>query len=104
LHQFKKAAVVVSNGQIQEGGRFAALVPNCPNETHNLLMPVAPIQKGDRFAAADVSSRQIREGGRFAAVVVPNCPNETHTLLMPVTKFKKSSAGRCSQSFRLPNS
>ena len=61
---------------IQEGGRFAVVVPKCPKETHYLLMPVAPIQEGGRFAAVGVSSCLIQEGGRFAAVV-PNSLKET---------------------------
>jgi len=62
---------------IQEGGRFAVVVPKCPIETHYLLMPVAPIQEGGRFAAVGDSSCLIQEGGRFFAAVVPNSLKET---------------------------
>ena len=62
---------------IQEGGRFAVVVPNCQKiETHYLLMPVASIQECGRFAAVGDSSCLIQEGGRFAAVV-PNSLKET---------------------------
>jgi hypothetical protein len=54
---------------IQEGGRFAVVVPKCPKETYYLLMPVAPIHIGGRFAAVGVSSCLIQGSGRFAAVV-----------------------------------
>jgi hypothetical protein len=60
---------------IQEGGRFAVVVPKCP-KAHYLLMQVASIQEGGRFAAVGVSSCLIQEGGRFAAVV-PNSLKET---------------------------
>ena len=56
---------------IQEGGRFAVVVPKCPKETHYLFMPVSPIQEG-----GGVSSCLIQEGDRFAAVV-PNSLKET---------------------------
>jgi hypothetical protein len=70
---------------IQEGGRYAVVVPKCPIETHYLLMPVAPIQKGGRFAAVVPNSLKetlliIYKGGqgvRFAAVLssIPQLPN-----------------------------
>ena len=60
---------------IQEGGRYAVVVPKCPIETHYLFMTVAPIQEGGRFAAVGVSSC-LHQSGRFAAVV-PNSLKET---------------------------
>ena len=53
--------------------------PRCPKETHNLLMPVAPIQKG----------------GRLTAVVVSSRPKKVTHLLMPVAhQFKKKVVTR----------
>ena len=60
MHQIKKARnsfhqlpnksdpIIDASCPIKEGGHFAAVVPNCPKETHNLLIPVAQIQKGGR--------------------------------------------------------
>jgi hypothetical protein len=81
---------------IQEGGRFAVVVPKCPKETHYLLMPVAPIQKGGRLV---VFSCLIQEGGRFAAVV-PNSPKDRD----PTNLKRRPLRGRSYFSVTLPTS
>jgi hypothetical protein len=69
LHQKLK-----KGGSIQEGGRFAAVVSNCPKETHSLLllMPVAPkIKKGSRYSGR--CSSQLSKRDPFFIIIDASC-------------------------------